>query len=65
VAHAGNVVLAHRALWSSPSHRDNLLQTRFDRLGIGVRSDPDGSVWVTELFASSPAADGPPQRRSR
>jgi uncharacterized protein YkwD len=65
VAHAGNIVLAHRALWSSPSHRDNLLQTRFDRLGIGVRSDPDGSVWVTELFASSPAADGPPQRRSR
>jgi hypothetical protein len=55
VAHAANIVLAHRALWSSPSHRDNLLQPRFDRLGIGVSSDPDGSVWVTELFGTSTA----------
>jgi hypothetical protein len=64
VAHAANVVLAHRALWSSPSHRDNLLHVRFDRVGIGVSSDPDGSVWVTELFATSPAARAftPPPR---
>ncbi|HMJ53701.1 MAG TPA: CAP domain-containing protein [Polyangiaceae bacterium] len=54
VAHAANIVLAHRALWSSPSHRDNLLQPRFDRVGIGVSTDPDGSVWVTELFGTSP-----------
>ncbi len=64
VAHAANIVLAHRALWSSPSHRDNLLQPRFDRLGIGVSSDPDGSVWVTELFGTS-AATGPSAPRPR
>ena len=55
VAHAANVVLAHRALWSSPSHRDNILQPRFDRVGIGVSSDPDGSVWVTQLFGTTAA----------
>lgn len=55
VAHAANVVLAHRALWSSPSHRDNLLQPRFDRVGIGVSSDPDGSIWVAQLFGTTPA----------
>jgi uncharacterized protein YkwD len=56
VAHAANVVLAHRALWGSPSHRDNMLERRFDRIGVGVSSDPDGTVWVTELFATwSPA----------
>jgi hypothetical protein len=51
VAHAGSVSLAHRALWSSPSHRSNMLERRFDHVGIGVASGPDGSVWVTELFA--------------
>jgi Cysteine-rich secretory protein family len=51
VAHAGSVTLAHRALWSSPSHRANMLDRRFDRVGIGAVTAPDGSVWVTELFA--------------
>ncbi|MET0595062.1 MAG: CAP domain-containing protein, partial [Polyangiaceae bacterium] len=62
VAHAANVVLAHRALWSSPSHRDNLLQPRFDRVGVGVTADSDGSVWVTQLFATT-APEMPPSRR--
>lgn len=50
VAHAATVALAHRALWASPSHRGNLLHARFDRIGIGIVPDPDGSVWVTESF---------------
>lgn len=51
VAHASNVTLAHRALWASPSHRENLLESRFDKVGIGIALDDDGSVWVCELFA--------------
>lgn len=62
VAHAANVVLAHRALWSSPSHRDNLLQPRFDRVGVGVTADSDGSVWVTQIFATT-SPELPPSRR--
>lgn len=50
VAHATTVVRAHRALWSSPSHRSNLLHHRFTSVGIGVAEDTDGSVWVCELF---------------
>jgi hypothetical protein len=65
VAHAANVTLAHRALWSSPSHRDNLLQPRFDRVGIGVSADSDGSIWVTQLFATSAADRVAPPPRSR
>jgi uncharacterized protein YkwD len=53
VAHAGTVLLAHRALYESPSHRSNLLSPGFDRVGIGVVRDTDGSVWVTEEFAGS------------
>jgi uncharacterized protein YkwD len=51
VAHAAGVVLAERALYASPSHRTNLLATSFDRVGVGVARDPDGSVWVTQEFA--------------
>jgi uncharacterized protein YkwD len=50
VAHAATLRLAHRALWNSPSHRTNLLRVEFTRAGFGVATDPDGSVWVCELF---------------
>ena len=54
VAHALDVTRAHRALWASPSHRENLLQPRFDGVGIGIAVDPDGSIWVCEVFADFP-----------
>lgn len=61
VAHALDVTRAHRALWASPSHRENLLQPRFDRIGIGVALDPDGSIWVCEVFADFPDQVGEPR----
>lgn len=51
LAAAATIVRAHRALWLSPSHRSNLLDARFTRLGVGVATSDDGRVWVTELFA--------------
>lgn len=50
VAHAKSVARAHRALWSSPSHRANILSPYFDAIGIGVAEGADGSVWICELF---------------
>jgi hypothetical protein len=47
VAHGGTLALAHRATWASPSHRANLLGA-FDRVGLAVARDADGSVWVVE-----------------
>ena len=61
VAHALDVTRAHRALWASPSHRENLLQPRFDRIGIGIAVDPDGSIWVCEVFADFPDQVGIPR----
>jgi uncharacterized protein YkwD len=52
LAHAPTVQAAHRALHASPSHLSNLLRRRFDRLGVGVFTDRDGSVWVSEIFAA-------------
>lgn len=54
VAHASDPLRIHRALWASPSHRSNLLDRRFSRWGLGVARDVDQSLWVCELFASSP-----------
>jgi hypothetical protein len=53
VAHAGSAVLAQRALWASPSHRENLLDPAFDLLGIGVAPDADGTLWVCQVFGTS------------
>jgi uncharacterized protein YkwD len=52
VAHAGRATLAQRALWASPSHRENLLFQGFDVVGIGVAPDADGTLWVCQVFAS-------------
>jgi len=51
VAHAQSVLLAHRALWQSPSHRANLERAEYDAFGVAVLDDPDGSVWTCEIFA--------------
>jgi hypothetical protein len=50
VAMAATAPLAHRALWDSPSHRANMLRRDFDHIGIGVERDPQGNLWIAELF---------------
>jgi uncharacterized protein YkwD len=42
---------ANRALYASPSHRINMLEPRFKKVGIGVAVDAKtGELWVTQLF---------------
>lgn len=41
----------HEQLASSGAHRDNMLDERFDHMGVGVAESPDGRVWVVEVFA--------------
>lgn len=53
VAHAESALAAVRSLYASPSHRDVLLGPDFDRVGIAVANDTDGSVWVTIELAAS------------
>lgn len=52
LATASSLVNAHRALWSSPSHRSAMLEPRFTAVGIGVATGEDRSIWVCELFAN-------------
>ena len=52
VAHATDLTRAHRSLWRSPSHRENVLHPAFELVGIGVAPDDDGTVWVCEIFGA-------------
>lgn len=55
IAHAADARAAHRALWMSPAHRQNLLRREYAWVGVGVALDADGSVWVCQLFAAQTA----------
>ena len=51
LSHAPSAARAHRSLWASPSHRGNLLHSRYDAVGVGAAIGADGTLWVCELFA--------------
>jgi uncharacterized protein YkwD len=40
----------HRALMASVPHKDNILDPRFESVGVGVTIDKKGQLWVTEMF---------------
>jgi uncharacterized protein YkwD len=42
----------HKCLMESPNHRENILNPRFEQVGVGVYVSPDGQFYVTELFLS-------------
>jgi uncharacterized protein YkwD len=50
LASAATVEAAHRALWDSPSHRENMLDPAFGRVGVGLAKDRRGRLWVVELM---------------
>ena len=44
----------------SPSHHGNMLDARWDRIGVGVACAPDGRVWAAVLYASSTPTNSEP-----
>lgn len=50
VALAASPVRLHRALWNSPSHRENILHRPWSEVGIGIVQAEDGSLFATQLF---------------
>ena len=51
IAHHATVEKAEAAFLSSDGHRQNIMGSQWDRVGIGVCVDSSGYVYVTELFA--------------
>jgi uncharacterized protein YkwD len=50
VGYGPDVVTVHRALMRSEPHRENLLARGMRGLGVGVETDADDRVWVTQVF---------------
>lgn len=47
---------AHDALMKSPGHRENIMDERYDSIGIGVYKASSG-FWVTQMFLASKSPD--------
>lgn len=50
----------HVGWMTSDTHRVNVLNPGFNRLGVGVFCADDGSVWATQEFGRTVGADRPP-----
>lgn len=45
-----DAALGHKTLMGSPRHKENIIDPRFEQVGVGVHIGPDGRFWVTQLF---------------
>jgi uncharacterized protein YkwD len=43
----------HTCLMDSKGHRDNILNPKFERIGVGIYKSEAGEFWVTEMFIAS------------
>jgi uncharacterized protein YkwD len=50
IALSSNVNTAHKMLMDSPLHRENILNPKFTEIGIGVRPDSRGGVYLVQEF---------------
>jgi uncharacterized protein YkwD len=42
---------AHQAFMQSPGHRENILDRSWRKVGVGIRINDRGEIWVTEMFS--------------
>jgi uncharacterized protein YkwD len=50
IALAPDVEICHKMLMDSPLHRENILNPKFTEIGIGVRPDSRGGVYMVQEF---------------
>ncbi len=50
VGYGGSVGAIYDALYASPGHRANILNTVYTEIGIGTYLAPTGRLWVTQVF---------------
>lgn len=43
----------HMCLMDSRTHRENILNPKFERIGVGIYKNDGGEFWVTEMFIAS------------
>jgi uncharacterized protein YkwD len=48
-----DVQRGHTAFMNSPTHRENVLFPRFEKIGVGVVKNERGEFWVTQMYLAS------------
>ena len=51
IAHHASINKAQAAFLSSPGHRRNIMSTAYTKVGVGVATDKNGFVYLTQIFA--------------
>jgi len=51
IAHHATIEKAQAAFLSSPGHRKNIMSSAYTKVGLGVAVDPNGFVYLTQIFA--------------
>lgn len=57
LAHAPTVYFAHKALMRSAIHRQNVLDSKWDNVGLGITLSDAGYLFITEEFSHEPWTD--------
>jgi hypothetical protein len=63
VGRGGSVDSIHNAFMNSPAHKQNILDSRFNQIGIGTVVK-NGYIYVTEVFAGRGSTPAPSVRRA-
>ncbi len=51
IAYGGSVAAMFNGLSNSPGHYNNMVESRFTNVGVGVYVDPSGRLWTAHVFA--------------
>lgn len=54
LAEAKNIERAFKQLMESPAHKDNILDKRYDKIGIGVKEGGPYGLMIVQLFTDLP-----------
>lgn len=48
-----DVKRGHDAFMNSPTHRDNVLFPRYEKIGVGIIKNERGEFWVTQMYLTN------------
>lgn len=48
-----DVQRGHNAFMNSPTHRDNVLFPRYEKIGVGIVKNERGEFWVTQMYLTN------------
>jgi len=54
LANSGTVQKGFEGLMNSPEHKKNIMDSRYDSIGVGIIKESSGALMIVQLFTDSP-----------